>query len=261
VSILANIPKMTYLHGLWKRLGECVRIARMRAKPHLERAELSSNNPELILASTSPRRRQLMGLGGWMFNIIPAEVDETPFPGESPQTYVVRLAEAKARFAAQAAPSRAIVIAADTTVADHGRILGKPKDVHEATTMLKNLRGHIHQVFTALAGYQPANNSLETALAATDVPMRDYSDAEIQAYVATGDPFDKAGSYAIQHPDFRPVERLSGCYANVVGLPLCHLSSVLKKFGITPQPDIPLACQKTLQYQCDVFTPIIKGEL
>lgn len=252
---------MTYLNGLWKRLGECVRIARMRAKPNLERAELSSNNLELILASTSPRRRQLMGLGGWMFNIIPAEVDETPLPGESPQTYVIRLAEAKARFAAQEATSRAIVIAADTTVADHGRILGKPKDVHEATTMLKNLRGRVHQVFTALVVFHPAINALETALAATDVPMRGYSDAEIQAYVATGDPFDKAGSYAIQHPDFRPVESLNGCYANVVGLPLCHLSSALKKFGITPESDIPVACQKTLQYHCEVFTSRNKGEL
>ena len=252
---------MTYLIGLWKRLGECVRIARMRAKPHLERAELSSNNPELILASASPRRRQLMGLGGWMFNIILSEVDETPLPGESPQKYVIRLAGAKARFAAQEVPSKAIVIAADTTVADHGRILGKPKDIHEATTMLKNIRGRIHQVFTALAVFQPANNALETALAATDVSMRGYSDTEIQAYVATGDPFDKAGSYAIQHPDFRPVESLSGCYANVVGLPLCHLSSILKKFGITPLSDIPFACQKTLQYHCNVFTSIIKGEL
>jgi len=233
----------------------------MRAKLNLNRGKPTPPQPGLILASMSPRRQTLMGLGGWDFNILPADVDETPLPGEAPKAYVLRLAEAKARATAGETRMEDVVIAADTTVADGERILGKPHDAQEARIMLTQLRGRSHQVFTALAVYQPSTNRLETDMAATDVPMRDYHDEEIEDYITTGDPFDKAGSYAIQHPEFKPVEALSGCYANVVGLPLCHLTRTLKKFGITTENHLPTACQRTLDYQCTVFESIIKGAL
>jgi septum formation protein len=216
-----------------------------------------NNKPvNLILASTSPRRRQLLGLGGWMFHILPADVDETPYNGESAASYVLRLAEAKARAVAEQARRSELIIAADTTVADGDAILGKPADAREAFEMLDSLRGRTHQVHTAIAVHDPAAGRLLTDLASTDVPMRDYTDAEIQTYISTGDPFDKAGSYAIQHPGFKPVEQLSGCYANVVGLPLCHLERVLKKFGAASKNNIPLACQNTLGYDCSEYVVI-----
>jgi septum formation protein len=202
-----------------------------------------------------------MDLTGWEFDILPANVDETPMPGETPQAYVLRLAEDKARAGAEEVHHGDIVIAADTTVADHDRILGKPRDAEDARAMLSSLRGRSHQVFTALAVFQPSAGALKTDLAATDVPMRGYNDLEIEAYIATGDPFDKAGSYAIQHPEFKPVEALTGCYANVVGLPLCHLSRIIRKFGLTPTNNLPSACQKALNYQCAVFDLIEKGDL
>ncbi len=215
----------------------------------------------LILASTSPRRRQLLGLTGWMFTILPADVDETPLPGEPASAYVLRLAQSKARAVAEEARRSELILAADTTVADGDQILGKPQSAAEAMEMLLQLRGRVHQVLTAVALYDPKQDRLETDLSITDVPMRAYTEAEIRAYIATGDPFDKAGSYAIQHPEFKPVERLSGCYANVVGLPLCHLERVFRKFGVRPEFDLPLACQRTLQFDCSVYPLVQKGEL
>ena len=137
---------------------------------------------------------------------------------------MLRLAEGKARavFAAQV-PVDSLIIAADTTVADGTDILGKPVDEQQAVEMLTRLRGHQHQVYTAVALLRAADGALLLDACVTDVPMRDYTPQEIAAYVATGDPLDKAGAYAIQHAGFHPVEHLEGCYANVVGLPLCHL--------------------------------------
>lgn len=214
----------------------------------------------LVLASNSPRRRQLMALGGWTFTLIPAEVDESPLLGEHPKEYVLRLAEGKARAAASIAPEAALVVAADTTVADNGEILGKPADARQAEVMLRRLRGRSHQVFTALAVLNSTDGRLLTDWCRTEVPMRLYSDEELSAYIATGDPFDKAGAYGIQHEVFRPVERLGGCYANVMGLPLCHLVRTLREMGMAHEMDVPQACQAALQYNCPVYTQVLKGE-
>jgi MAF protein len=214
----------------------------------------------LVLASNSPRRRQLMALGGWTFTLIPAEVDESPLAGEHPKEYVLRLAESKARAAAAAAPLDALVIAADTTVVDGGEILGKPADAQQAEAMLRRLRGRSHQVFTALAVLH-SDGRLLTDWCCTEVPMRQYSDEEMLAYIATGDPLDKAGAYAIQHDGFRPVERLWGCFANVMGLPLCHLARTLGKMGMAQETDVPQACQAALQYDCPVYTQVLRGEI
>ena len=215
----------------------------------------------LVLASNSPRRRQLMALGGWTFTLIPAEVDESPLPGEHPKEYVLRLAESKARAAAAVTPEAALVVAADTTVADGGEILGKPADARQAEAMLRRLRGRSHQVYTALAVLRSTDGWLLTDWCRTEVPMRLYSDEEMSAYIATGDPFDKAGAYGIQHEGFRPVEHLGGCYANVVGLPLCHLVRTLGKMGMAHGTDVPQACQAALQYDCPVYLQVLGGKI
>lgn len=216
--------------------------------------------PNLLLASNSPRRRQLLGLTGWTFTVKPAEVDETPQLGELPGNYVTRLAADKARTAGSLASPGTLIIGADTTVADGNLILGKPADAAEARDMLSRLRGRVHHVYTALAIYEVETGRLETDLCVTRVPMRDYSDLEIEQYIAIGDPLDKAGAYAIQHPGFQPVIGLRGCYACVVGLPLCHLQRSMLKFGVSPIEDVPRTCQTALSYECPVFTEILRGE-
>lgn len=202
-----------------------------------------------ILASSSPRRRELLASLGIAFTIIRPEIDETQQPGEAPLDYVARLSQQKAAQVAARLSSRAAILAADTVVvlgadtlgiAETGDILGKPADAAAARAMLRRLRGRAHQVCTAitLRGLD-AEAAPRTRITCTLVTMREYSDAEIEAYIATGDPFDKAGSYAIQHPVFRPVARIDGCYTNVVGLPLCALRTLLTEIGwpgIQPAP-------------------------
>ncbi len=206
----------------------------------------------VTLASNSPRRRQLLGLTGLDFQVAPAEVDETPRPGESPREYVLRLAEEKARAAAQTRVP-GLVLAADTTVVEDGTaILGKPGGPEDAVAVLRRLRGKVHEVYTAIAVLRPSDGALVKDVCVTQVPMRTYSEEEIQAYVATGDPLDKAGSYAIQHAGFHPVENLQGCFANVMGLPLCLLAGLLRQLGMDPGNQIPPACQEGLEYACPV---------
>ena len=214
---------------------------------------------EIVLASGSPRRRELLALGGWEYTVMPADVDESPLVGEAPQDYVLRIATDKAKTISAQVGESVLVIAADTTVVDDGEILGKPTDRADAQAMLKRLRGGMHQVYTGLA--VAWNNELHTELANTDVPMRDFSDAEMLAYIETGDPFDKAGAYAIQHAGFHPVEDMQTCYANVVGLPLCHLTRLLVKIGVEPKNNVPIACQAHLAYDCPVHEQVLKGKL
>lgn len=223
--------------------------------------ERLNDSAELILASGSPRRRELLGLGGWRFRAQAADLDESQHAGEAPQAYVRRLAESKARAVASAVGAGIPVVAADTIVVDGQDVLGKPADAAEAFATLQRLRGHTHQVFTAISVLESGSEAQLTELCCTDVPMRDYSDEEIRLYIASGDPFDKAGGYAIQHNGFRPVENLAGCYANVVGLPLCHLRRLLAKLSLAPQVDLPSACQAALSYACPVYGRILQGEL
>ena len=212
----------------------------------------------LLLASNSPRRKQLLALGNWNFNIVVSDVDESQLADETPTDYVLRLAQAKALAVVEKAHPENIIIGSDTAVVDGDEILGKPKDEMDAVRMLKQLRGHTHQVFTGVAVYRVDGESMLTELCVTDVPMRNYSDDEIQAYVKTGDPLDKAGAYAIQHPDFQPVESMSGCYASVMGLPMCHVLRTLKKLNVYAMADVPLGCQSLLNYQCPVSDEILR---
>lgn len=214
----------------------------------------------LILASNSPRRKQLFALGNWSFDVIVADVDESPENGEPPEEYVLRLAEQKALAVARGAGPDRVVIGADTAVIDGREILGKPKDAADAGRMLRQLRGRAHQVYTGLAVHRPSDGKMLTELCVTAVPMRAYAEEEIRAYLATGDPLDKAGAYAIQHPQFHPVESMQGCYASVMGLPMCHLVRALGKLDIHPGMDVSMACQSLLNYECPVSSAILRGE-
>ena len=213
----------------------------------------------LILASNSPRRRQLLALTGIPFIVLVADVDESLHANENPAAYVLRLAEAKAR--AVSADEGQIILAADTTVVDGSDILGKPKDEAEAALMLKRLRGHAHRVYTGIALLRKSDGLLLTDLCVTDVPMRDYSDDEIQDYVATGDPLDKAGAYAIQHPGFHPVARMDGCFASVMGLPVCHVILQMRKMDLQPDTGFFAGCEALLEYKCPVSDAILNGEM
>ena len=212
-----------------------------------------------MLASNSPRRKQLLSLAGWTFSVLPVDVDERPMQGESGDKYVLRLAESKARASAALIAGEAVVIAADTCVVDGEELLGKPVDQSEAESMLRRLRGKVHQVYSALAVMCMPEGALFTDLCVTDVPMRDYSDREMLQYIASGGPLDKAGAYAIQHAGFHPVEGMQGCFANVMGLPLCHLQRTLQRLGISPRVDLPAACQSELDYRCPVFHKILES--
>lgn len=216
--------------------------------------------PNLILASASPRRRQLLTLTGLPFAITSANLDESPLPGEAPDAYVQRLAKSKALAAAQLTPANAQILAADTTVADGRSILGKPASPEEAKAMLVKLRNRTHTVYTALSVYVPGMEAPLMELCASAVPMRDYSDDEISQYIASGDPLDKAGAYAIQHPVFAPVINFNGCYASVMGLPLCHLARMLQKAGLTTDLGIPDRCQQHLHYSCSIYPAVWRGD-
>jgi septum formation protein len=195
----------------------------------------------VILASASPRRRQFMESLGIPFEVQVADVDERNAQGERPEDLVVRLSLLKAREVADRFP-QAVVIGADTIVTLDGVLLGKPADAAEAVSMLRRLCGRAHQVYSGVTVCPPRGGDPLTAVVESTVWMRPFTEPEIEAYVASGDPLDKAGAYGIQNASFRPVARLQGCYASVMGLPLCELRSLLSAVGIHPAVDVRTAC-------------------
>jgi MAF protein len=213
-------------------------------------------NTMLILASSSPRRQHLLSLVGVDFQVLTAEIDESVKPGETPGEYVLRLALNKSRSISAPSAARQVVIAADTAVVNGNQILGKPVNSREAINMLRNLRARSHQVFTGLAVRDATNDEVMTDLCVTDVLMRSYHESEIEAYVASGDPLDKAGAYAIQNSGFNPVEEISGCYSNVVGLPLCHLTELLNRMGVNFQEAATRGCRISQGYNCQLVDKI-----
>ena len=188
----------------------------------------------IILASASPRRRELLEQLGWSFTIDPADVDEQVMPGEAPEAYAVRVARDKARVAAKRA-GRGLVIAADTIVVLGDTILGKPLDAQDAERMLTMLSGRDHHVITGLVVMDAATARTEVRTITTKVRFRLLRSAEIAAYVASGEPLDKAGAYGIQEKGALFVERIDGCYFNVVGLPLAMLGEVMEQFKTSPE--------------------------
>ena len=199
----------------------------------------------LILASASPRRRDLLACLGLPFEVEPAEVEED-LQGAPLVRIARRLASAKAGAVAVRRPD-ATIIAADTIVAYHSILFGKPVDADEARAMLGFLRGRTHRVVTAVAVLPAGRRRPLVDHAATSVTMRRYSDAEIAASIARGDPFDKAGAYAIQDEGLAPVARFDGCYCNVVGLPLWTAARLLGGAGL----DITHITAADLLPQCE----------
>lgn len=183
----------------------------------------------LVLASSSPRRRELLQQIGVEFEVRVNPVDETPFAAEKPADYVRRLAIIKAQASVQADDTRP-VLGADTTVVCNGEILGKPANLSDAKRILGMLSGRAHQVMTAIALVQ--GQQIQSEVVVTDVVFRSLSDAEIEAYWASGEPCDKAGAYGIQGKGAVFVARIEGSYSAVVGLPLAETAALLTKSGV-----------------------------
>ncbi len=181
----------------------------------------------LILASASPRRRELLTQAGFTFEVRAAHLNEDPRPEEDPIAYVTRLAREKAQAVFDAAGNaEAAVLGADTTVTLDNHMLGKPEDAADAARMLRLLSGRTHRVITGVAVV--TTRRVEVAAEVTGVSFLTLSDEEIAAYVATGEPMDKAGAYGIQGRAARWIPRVEGCYFNVVGLPLALVTTMLE---------------------------------
>ena len=209
--------------------------------------------PQLILASGSPRRQQFLRELGIDFAVQVADIDETPLPNEAPIALAHRLAESKARAVAARLDHRAdgyLIIAADTVVALGNHLLGKPADDAEAIQMLTQLRHREHEVHTGVSVLAWPAAQQQTCVNTTQVQMRDYTDAAMAAYVASGDPLDKAGGYAIQHPSFAPVCALRGCLSGVIGLPLGDLRTMLATVGIVVHTPLAPICQRQANFAC-----------
>ena len=188
---------------------------------------------KLILASASARRAEILRDAGYHFTVLSSAVDETPFPGESPNDLVLRLANAKGELAAARAVGPAILIAADTEVVLDGHIFGKPRSSEDARRMLEKLSGRTHSVLTGVALIRLPDAERLSFVETTLVQFAPLSEEEITRYLGTGEPHDKAGGYAIQGYAARYVPRIEGCYFNVVGLPLARLQQALIELGWT----------------------------
>lgn len=198
----------------------------------------------LLLASASPRRRNLLSEAGVATLTHPVSLPETREPGETPAEMAARLARAKAQVAVRASQEGAIVVAADTIVVDGDRILGKPGSPHEARAMLRDLAGREHEVISGLAVIDRARAEEVVAITRTKLALRRMSHQEVAAYVEDGSPLDKAGAYGIQDESFEPVDMatIEGCYTNVMGLPLCTLGGALGSLGWRVGVDLVEAC-------------------
>ncbi len=197
---------------------------------------------------------------GWSFQSVPSNVDETSRNGESALDYVQRVAYEKSKAWIDEAVDEDIIIAADTIVIRDGVILGKPTDAQNAMKMLKSLRNREHQVATALSVRQVGCAVPVSDLCVSTVKMRDYSDKEIDNYVASGDPLDKAGAYAIQNPDFHPSMNFAGCFTSVMGMPLCHLERTLRKIAGYKKMNMAEICRKNMKYNCPITTQVMLGK-
>ncbi len=187
--------------------------------------------PSIILASSSPRRRDLLRQIGVDFDIFPADVNESILAGESPEDYAVRVSLDKVRVVAKKV-GEGIIIAADTIVVFKDIVLGKPVDSEDAKRMLEMLSGKMHRVITGLAVMNAATGVVICRASTTSVWFRNLDEDEVKKYVLSGEPLDKAGAYGIQGKGALLVARIEGCYNNVVGLPLALLDEVLREFGI-----------------------------
>jgi len=191
------------------------------------------NQVPIVLASASPRRSELLESAGIPFRVAPADICEDSLPGENPVDYVLRLAEGKARASAAVVEGR-YFLGADTIVVCDGEIMGKPKDRADAERMLQKLSGVPHEVVTGFALFDKERKGAVREAVRTKVFFKQLRDEEIQSYIDTGCPFDKAGGYAIQGGAAHMVKKIEGSYTNVVGLPLCEVVEALRVMGALP---------------------------
>ena len=212
---------------------------------------------KLVLASTSPRRNELLRLLEIPFEKRPSNADETHHEDVNAVDYVRQMAWEKGRAVFQT--DGEWILSADTIVALDGQVIGKPADETEAFEILRAMRARGHTVYTALS-LRNENGEITESLCATDVFMRDYSEEELAAYIASKDYKDKAGGYAIQHREFHPCTGVQGCYANVMGLPLCHLAMLLESAGKKLEADVPQACQRYNEITCEFYPQIYRKE-
>jgi len=216
------------------------------------------NGPRIILASDSPRRRELMHLLGLEFHTAVAGVVEEVRGESSPLQLVCRLSQDKGR-AVSARGTGDIIVSSDTIVVLDGNVLGKPADEVQARAMLRALRGRRHHVLSAVTVIDRVRGSEITDWADTAVEMRDYSDEEIETYIGTADPMDKAGAYAIQHAGFHPVRRIEGCYASVMGFPLCHLYRALQRIDVEGVREPVRECLEFTGYPCNFYPTVLSS--
>ena len=184
----------------------------------------------LILASKSPRRDEILSLAGYVHEVIVSDADETLPAGTSPRDAVAEISKRKAEAVLSETAGERVVIGADTVVEDRGEVYGKPKDREDAERMLRSMSGSRHLVHTGITVTDGVKTVSETVT--TEVRMRPLSEREIEGYIDSGAPFDKAGAYGIQGAAGAFVESLTGDYFNVMGLPLCRISEILSEFGI-----------------------------
>ena len=196
----------------------------------------------------------------WHVEAISPHIDESLYLDESPEVYVRRIAVQKCLKPIDGVMNGDTIIAADTIVVSAEKILGKPSGPDEAFEMLTELRDKTHWVITALAVRKARNGQPLMDICRSKVKMRAYSESEIRAYVNSGDPFDKAGAYAIQDAIFRPAEKFGGCFTSVMGLPLCHLERTLRQYGGYQPTDWGAVCQKQLKYTCPITARVMAGE-
>jgi MAF protein len=212
----------------------------------------------LLLASGSPRRRELLQLLGLPFEVFVPHTAEGTVQCSNAATQASVLAEMKALSAA-AQGHEGIIIAADTLVVLRGRIIGKPTNAASARHTLVALRSGEHQVVTGLAVLLPGASTPILQAVESQLWMRQYGDEEIARYIDRGEPFDKAGAYAIQDPEFDPVKRIDGCYANVMGLPLCHLFATLRDVASVHSPPPVASCESHTRRRCSVAGGILEA--
>jgi septum formation protein len=199
-----------------------------------------NSTPPLILASASPRRRELLQQTGVTFTVIPSNTDEDIRPGEAPEVYALRVAREKATDVATH-QSGNWVLGADTIVAIDDTILGKPRDAADGFRMLRLLSGRTHRVMTAFVLLDPNGQAYANQIVTSQVNFKALTDTQIQEYLATGEPFDKAGAYAVQGIGAALVDQVEGSYTNVVGLPLDEVLTVLHSAGLCHHTDAPRA--------------------
>jgi septum formation protein len=217
---------------------ECVAVLERTAQP-----------ARIVLASGSPRRRELLTELGLDFEVTPSNVDETEISGETPHEMVLRLSAVKAQAVADTLDD-GYVIGADSTVVFQGRAVGKPVDADDARRMLRQLGGTRHHVSTGVTVIDAASGRSLTDSMTGEVVLRELSDEEIENSIALGTPMDKAGAYAIQDAELRPGELAGGCYTNVVGLPLCRLTEMMAELGCPLPPQWAMPAQSRCKTDC-----------